>query len=66
MSIKSPTPRWRVVLSLLALVLLLSAHAIASSGPVPEGSELAAGMVLLALLAPAAVARNIGWPIARR
>ena len=66
MSIQNPTARWRLVLSLLALAFLLSAHAVIGAGTVPEVFGLAAGMVLLVLLARSSVANAIGWPIGRR
>jgi len=65
MSMKTPTPRWRVVLSLLALAFLLSAHAVAHDGPLPQLIAAGAAAVLLALLARAAIAGSIGWPIGR-
>jgi hypothetical protein len=64
MSIETTTPRRRAAISLLALGFLLTAHAAVDGGMLPHLIGLAVGTGLL-LLARAAVASGVGWPVGR-
>jgi hypothetical protein len=65
MSIETTTPRRRAAISLLALGFLLTAHAAVDGGTLPHLIGLAVGTGLLLLLARAAVASGVGWPVGR-
>ena len=63
MSFKHTTPRQRAALSALTMVFLLGVHGLADGGPLTQLVLLGTGIVLLLLLARAAVASGIGWPL---
>jgi len=65
MPMKNLAPRWRAVVSLLALLCLLNAHAASSGGLMPHLFLLAICTAFVVLLAHAAVADNLGWPVGR-
>jgi hypothetical protein len=63
MSTSRLTPATRALLGTSAIVYLLASHDVLTGGPLLRAVWVCAGLGLVVLLALAAVAVQLGWPI---